>query len=299
MTVSGSSDQEFDLPAIYVAADQASGRGQRSYMRLSAIRLISLLVGAFAGALSFVATSFAVWGWLLLLAFVVAAFAEFSLIRVQPERDWYAGRAIAESVKTLAWRYSVRGEPFNSMMSDRAAEELLLARIKEVVRKGSDRIDLEIGSAVVTEAMRSLRAEGLESRRSTYLGKRTASQRSWYSTKARENESRASIFRYALLGGELLAVVAAALVLGRHVAIDFAGLVAAMVAAGAAWMALKQYSQLTSAYRVAAVELSLQESVLQTVGAEQWDQAVSDAEEAISREHTMWLASRGEEPLKD
>ena len=92
-------------------------------------------------------------------------------------------------------------------------------------------------------------------------------------------------------------MVIAAIALGRNEPLDFAGIIAAMVASGAAWLALKQYSQLTSAYRVAAGELAIQADVLNTVNEAEWPQAVADAEEAISREHTMWLASRGEEPL--
>jgi len=297
MTPSNSQSDELELPGIFVAADAASVRGQRNYLRLSAMRFISLFAAALTGALGFLGGTCDVVGALLLLAFVVAAFAEFGLIRFQPERAWYSGRAVAESVKTLSWRFAVKGEPFGGSLDLAEAERLLLERIREVVKKGSDRIDLVVGPAVVTESMRTLRLTRLEVRRAAYLLQRTQAQRSWYSTNAAKNQKRASMFRYALLAGELIAVVAAAVALGRDVPLDFAGVLAALVAAGAAWMALKQYSQLTSAYRVAAVELGIQESIIESVEVDKWDQAVADAEEAISREHTMWLASRGEEPI--
>jgi hypothetical protein len=96
-----------ELPGIHDAADHASGQGQRLYLRLSAIRLIALLLAAVVGAAAIVCTGLAWLGWLVVLCFVAAAFSEVALIAFQPERDWYAGRAIAESTKTLAWRYAV------------------------------------------------------------------------------------------------------------------------------------------------------------------------------------------------
>jgi len=288
---------ELALPGIHDSASEASGRGQQTYLTLSAIRLVSLLVAAVAGALGFVTLSFDLFGGILLAAFMAAAISELSLILFQPERDWYSGRAIAESTKTLAWRFAVQGKPFGPDLTLLEAEELLRDRVGEVLAKGKDRLDLGPDPAVVTDSMRALRGASLRERRQSYLKFRTDDQRKWYSSNAKKNGQRARVWRYGLLAGELFAVVAAALTLGRSNPFDFAGIVAALVASGAAWLAIKQHSQITSAYRVAAIELAIQEDVLATVDGEKWPQAVADAEEAISREHTMWLASRGEEPI--
>ncbi|MHB1289821.1 DUF4231 domain-containing protein [Georgenia sp.] len=286
-----------ELPGIHDAASEASGRGQTTYVRLSALRLISLLVATLAAALGIAIGSFDFSGLVLLVAFVAAALAELALIRFQPERDWYAGRAVAESTKTLAWRFAAQGEPFGPSVTEGEAEVLLRTRVTEVLQRGKDRINVGPGDAVLTDSMLELRRAPFLARRDAYLAYRTEEQRNWYSSNARKNETRATIWRYALLLGELLAIVAAAISLGRDEPFDFAGIVAAVVAGGAAWLAIKQHSQLTSAYRVAAGELAVQADVLRGVSAEEWPQAVADAEEAISREHTMWLATRGEEPL--
>lgn len=37
------------------------------------------------------------------LCFLSAAAAEVYLLDAHPDREWYDGRAVAESVKTLAW----------------------------------------------------------------------------------------------------------------------------------------------------------------------------------------------------
>jgi hypothetical protein len=285
------------LPDVHDAANDASGQGQTNYLRLSGARLVALLVATIAGAVNVTIDGFDGSGLVLLLAFVVAAFAELLLIKMQPERDWYAGRAIAESTKTLAWRYAVQGAPFGPQVSTDQAEELFRTRVTEVLQRGQDRITVPPGGLLITPSMRELRATNLEQRRRSYLAHRTEDQRAWYSTNARKNETRATGWRYVLLGGELAAVVVACLAFGRDEPADFAGIVAAVVAGGAAWLAINQHSQLTSAYRVAAAELAVQASVLGGVDHADWPQAVADAEEAISREHTMWLATRGEEPL--
>lgn len=289
--------QAFQLPVVHGAANQTAGRGQRAYVRLSALRLASLLVATIAAALGIAVGSFDFSGLVLLLAFLAAAMAEIALIRFQPERDWYAGRAIAESAKTLAWRFAVQGEPFGPSLSDAAAGDLLRTRVVEALKRGKDRINVGPGDAVVTSSMLALRQSPLPIRRDAYIRYRTEDQRRWYSSNAKKNEVRATWWRYALLAGELFAVVVAAIALGRDEPIDFAGIVAAFVAGGAAWLAIKQHSQLTSAYRVAAGELAIQADALREVPAAEWPQVVADAEEAISREHTMWLATRGEEPL--
>lgn len=289
--------QDSFLPAIHRAANVASIKGQQRYLFLNAVRLVALVVAAVAGATGFVIYDFDTSGTILLIGFVVAVIAEFTLIQFQPERDWYAGRAVAESTKTLAWRYAVQGEPFGPSVTHAESELLMRARVAEVLRRGRDRINIGLGDAIVTPQMRQLRTESFEVRQRIYLEDRTNDQRKWYAENAYRNEVRATRLRFALLAGEVLAVVLAAMTWGRDRPADFAGIAAACVAGGAAWLALKQYSNLTSAYRVAAAELALQASVLAGVAQDQWPQAVADAEEAISREHTMWLASRGEGSL--
>lgn len=98
-----------DLPGVHDAANAASAKGQSSYLVLSGTRLVSVLVAALASALSAAFPLVPAFSWIVLLCFVAAALSELALIILQPERAWYAGRAIAESAKTLAWRFAVGG----------------------------------------------------------------------------------------------------------------------------------------------------------------------------------------------
>ena len=75
----------------------------------------------------------------------------------RPERTWYEGRAVAESVKTLAWRYMVRGESFEDI-DDPEADRILQREITGILNG----VDLELGvveatGPQVTEAMCAVR----------------------------------------------------------------------------------------------------------------------------------------------
>jgi hypothetical protein len=286
-----------ELPGIHESANKVSKRGQDFYVWLSSARLISLAAATLAAGLKMSPWGFDLFGFLVLIFFATAGVAEFALLIMQPERDWYAGRAIAESSKTLAWRFSVGGEPFGPTLDDADAVERLRTRCAQVLERGKDRITVQTTSPTLTESMRQLRHAPFAVRKMSYIENRTKEQQNWYAGKAKYNACRATFWRWFLLVGEVLAIIIAALSFSRDWALDYAGLIAAAVAGGAAWLAIKQYSQIASAYRIAAVELGLQAEVLSDISENKWPQAVADAEEAISREHTMWLASRGRESL--
>jgi hypothetical protein len=82
----------------------------------------------------------------------------------------YGGRAVAESAKARAWRYTVGGAPFQI---DQNSDEVGLAftkRLEDVFN------DLGAGSLVppsgierqITQGMRKLRAKSLEERKEAY-----------------------------------------------------------------------------------------------------------------------------------
>jgi hypothetical protein len=138
-----------------------------------------------------------------------------------------------------------------------------------------------------------LRRSPLEERKQAYLTGRVVDQQRWYGQKATFNRARAHLWRLTLIGLEMLGLTAAILRAFDIVRIDLPGILAAMVASGAAWLAVRQHDSLARAYAFAANELIIAKSRLEAVTEEAaWSVEVADAEEAISREHTMWRASR-------
>lgn len=284
-----------DLPGLFHAADRASLSGQSAALRWNRVRLVGAICAAAGGAFSWAVGHIDGWAVIGLAGFVAALIAELVLLTQQPERDWYAGRAVAESTKTLAWKYAVAGAPFVEALPGPAARELFVDRLAAVSAKGRDRIIVSSTLPVaVTDAMTALRGRSLQVRKAVYLRNRIGDQQDWYARKATWNKSRATAWRLTLIGGEVVAVlVAAGRVFGAWHA-DWSGILAAVVASGAAWLGLRQHSELASAYSIAANELAMATERLRDATEDEWPHAVADAEEAISREHTMWLASRSD-----
>ncbi|WP_193086621.1 DUF4231 domain-containing protein [Brevibacterium aurantiacum] len=283
---------EEHLPGVWKDADAASVRGQRWALTLTASKVGGGVIAAIGSAFAGLGGNLGVASWVVLGGFIVALVSELASWVFQSEKDWYEGRAVAESAKTLAWRYAVCADPFPVVMSREAAEDLFRTRMVEVIDQVSDRIVFESSHAVVTPQMDQLRQLSFVDRQRAYVEGRTLDQHRWYARKARTNRRFANGWRFVLIVAEVAAVtLAVGQVLGAW-SIDLAGLLAAIIGAGAAWVAVKQFTPLASAYSVATKELALQEGKLRTVSEERWSYVVADAEEAISREHTTWAASR-------
>lgn len=169
----------------------------------------------------------------------------------------------------------------------------------EVSREARDRVTVEPEGAVVTPGMKALRGLPFHDRRSAYLSGRLDHQHTWYVEKAKSCRRHATGWRVALIVGEVIAVTLAIFQVVQPWSLSIAGLAATLIGCASAWVAVKQYSTLASAYSVTATELALLKPRVQGAGEGAWAEVVDDAEEAISREHTLWLASRtGKAPVR-
>ncbi len=284
---------DHDLPGLFQGADAASLRGQRRHVRAVQLRLTFAIAAAATGVATWRvgATAVDLMSIGTVVALVIVVSVEFYLKSVRPEETWYDGRALAESAKSLSWRYAVAAAPFARVVADaRAAYVDGLTMLLHDAPPTSIR---PTSAPAVTESMQALRDSPLEVRREVYLRDRVEDQRAWYSGKAERNETLAYRWGLALLTVEIAGIPAA---LARAVGLvnfDLAGVVAAFIGAGAAWLAVRQYGTNARAYTYAAHELSIvYQRLLAVTDEAAWAAEVADAEEAISREHTMWRASR-------
>ncbi|MDN3253996.1 DUF4231 domain-containing protein [Streptomyces mutabilis] len=277
-----------DLPVVFRSSDSASLGGQRNYIRGTKLRLTLAVAAAVCGALDQRA---AVVG--LVVVFVLTICAEVWLLTERPEQSWYDGRALAESTKTLAWRFAVGGAPFPADLPRPDAHRRFQRRLGELLREAPVSSLAPVGSIAVTDAMNTLRSRSFADRKEAYLRHRIEDQQRWYTAKAASNVRNARRWRFVLIGVEGLGLTAAVLRLLELFTFDLAGILAAVLGAGSAWLAVRQHETLGRAYTFAATELSVIHERLTHADEEAWAGEVSDAEEAISREHTMWRASRG------
>lgn len=295
--VSDSGLTDETLPALFQAADKASQDGQRSFLWATRLRLWMFLLAAGAGP--FVGRA-GPPDWPAVIAvggFAAALATEGYRLASRPERRWYEGRAAAESAKTLAWRYAVGGRPFEKQKegNDAQVDELFLQQLRGVLEdlKGI-RVANPMGvKEAITPAMRNLRAGELRDRKNAYGTGRIEEQQSWYATNAERNENRASGWLKLTFAAEGAGLIAGILTVAGIVDFDLMGLSAAVAASLAAWLQTKQHDTLARAYAMASLDLTDIRSNLEADRTEgEWAAFVDKAEEAISKEHTLWRVTR-------
>jgi hypothetical protein len=282
------------LPGIYHSADSLAVMSQIHYLRASRLRLAFLVAAAVAGAIQ-VTTSRGIdlAAVVTVVALVGAVLVGGWLAKVKPEQAWYDGRALAESVKTLSWRFAVGAVPFPRSLNQETAELQFVEQVGQLVRDAPPSTVDAGDRATINDTLRSVRDGSLTDRKDLYLRARIDDQREWYSTKAKANERSATHWQIALGVTEAFGMCAALLRAIGVVDIDLAGIVAAVAGAGVAWLSIRQHETLERAYSRAANELAIVRDRLMLVRAEDpWASEAGDAEEAISREHVMWRASR-------
>lgn len=281
-----------EMPAIYRAADSASTSGRDDTFHWTLTYLVLLTAAATCSAVQWKLSGVDVGAWAAAAFFAAALGVGLANAARRPEQRWYQGRAGAESVKTLAWRYAVGGEPFGLGAAN--PDKLFADRVGAVVSR-LQHIELTPDAGEqISQKMREMRASDLTTRKAMYRAGRIADQQGWYTRRAREHSCQGT--RLAILVSAASAVGVAAGVLRATGKLDFdlMGIMAALAATLTAVTELKQHRTNASAYALAAQELGLTAVLLDSVeDDEAWAQFVSDTEDAVSREHTMWLARHG------
>ncbi len=287
------------LPALYQSANAASVDAQRRYLRLVRADLTLIVLGAALTAVSVVTEDvrsvLAILGAVVLVGGVV-----FTVVisAVHYNRNWFAARAVAESVKTVSWRYMMCAEPYVQAMPLSDVEELFCRRLNEVLREKSVIAGVLGGEQAtggqITDTMRALRGTSLPDRMKVYLRDRIKDQRDWYAVKSKGNAMSSTRWIIGTAFVQMLGVVGAiALVRYPTLPVNPASVFSALAAALLAWLQVKQHQELAHSYGLAAHELGLIETRALHVSEEaQFAAFVADAENAISREHTMWTARR-------
>lgn len=289
------------LSPLAEAASQDSMSAQQRYLVATAAHLGCLVMAALFGAFTIrFDPDGADWAGAASVGFfAAAAVLSVYLFGTRPDRQWYDGRAAAESMKTLGWKYSVGGNPFRiGSAPESELEQLFVERTKEIIR--SLKYTRPSGGRVepqLTDEMRNVRSQPFESRRDEYREGRIASQQAWYSEKADWNNRRAVAWRVIVLVVELGGLLLGLLKVAGAVDVDLLGFAAALATALGAWLQAKQHEELGRAYAIASQELgAIRSLIAKPESEEQWAAFVDEAEEAVSREHTLWRASRGVDP---
>jgi hypothetical protein len=282
-----------NYPALFRSADEASDRKQSLYLMLIRCEYLLLFVAAVISTELFESATFYLF---YAFIFVLSICLLLARAMMKPEQDWYHCRALAESVKTLTWRYVMQAQPFLSGLTPAVAQTEFIQHLQRTLdenRSTAEEIEAEWSDQdQITPEMQRLRSLTLEERKAVYLRDRVKEQRSWYNRKAISNKKLAKMW----IGlGVFCYVAAIALVLSRIRFTDWhywpIEPIIVLASSIIGWMQIKKFNELGAAYTVAAHEIGLiAPRILDVSSDKDLSACVNEAELAFSREHTMWIA---------
>ncbi|WP_298786719.1 DUF4231 domain-containing protein [uncultured Campylobacter sp.] len=284
--------EEQDFPALYRSADKLSLDSQKHFFCILMIHLVVLIVAAALSAVNITEK----WVYVLqLLALMAALGCSVYLWGVRPDRYWYAGRAVAESVKTITWRYVSKAEPFQT--EDMMAKNDFKQSLRMIFEQNQDVCSKLIDYAnqeQFTVAMQEMRSSSLDNRKNNYCEKRIRDQREWYAKKAAFNKKKANLFFWGLIIANFIGVVLAILKVAEinpiYLPVD---VIIALASSLLSWIQAKRFTELSASYALTAHEIGFINEQIATINSEDdFSKFVGDAENAFSREHTQWAARR-------
>jgi hypothetical protein len=291
--------QDDDLPTLHTDFNRTSVAAQRRYLRLMKSNLAVLVIASLFS--SYTSSDARIQQWFYgggAFMFGCSLILTLVIVRRGFERTWYGGRAGAESVKSLAWKYMTRAKPFGPDQTDQAADQEFASGLATILRARRDlsivRSNLTEVSRAITPRMRQIREQPLLARLRCYYTCRIQDQERWYSEKASENARREGLMFGAIVLAQVSAFAAMIYqAITPGVTLNLGGVLAVIAAALLAWLQLKRHQELAQSYALTVHELGFVATRVPHVGSEiELSDFVSDTENAISREHTMWVARR-------
>jgi hypothetical protein len=285
--------KDHDYPALYEAANAASMTAQKHFFHALFWNLTALVIAAALSVWNQPDVSFA---YAQIVMLVISLGCTVYVGAQQPQKIWYGTRAVAESVKTITWRYMVRAEPYDAddtSATQRFADDLhaILEENKEISKHA-----LHTGGNTqqITAFMNSKRMLPLYDRKAFYIADRITEQLQWYGRKARFNKGRSTLYFVILvlvnLGAIGFAIARVANLTQPYWPTDIF-----IAAAGSimAWVQAKRFQELSASYTLTAHEIGIMQTKLPNTNDEKdFSLFIGDAENAFSREHTQWLARR-------
>jgi hypothetical protein len=281
-----------DFPALFRGADAYSLAQQKIFYRVLFFELLLFVVATLISMINLpwpsmgISQAVALFGALACAVYLYAA---------KPDRHWYSARAVAESVKTVTWRYVTKAEPFQT--DDSSARAHFVKILNEIVNQNRDvakRFSTDLHGIQVTPRMGELRQATSDNRKLVYIQGRVIDQQNWYARKNMMNSCLAKrsfilLISCIVLGG----VFAICRIRFPQASVWPTDVFVGLASAALAWSQAKRFSELAASYSLAAYEISMiraqSDEVLDDSALSKF---VGDAENAFSREHTQWAARR-------
>lgn len=284
------------LSGLYKASDEASLEAQSHYFLALRTYLVLLVTAALV---SFIYPA-NVYGAITSALLFLVTLGILIFLRVKrPDDLWYNGRAVAESVKTRAWRWCMRAEPYGDVENNEIVSKEFINDLKSILKQNkglSQVISLSPeAQEPISDTMKKIRALNVEDRLELYKNQRIDNQAKWYALKSQFNKNRARQWFWVSVALHVIAILLL-LFKVKEPAISLPIEVVA-TAAGAVltWLQAKKHNELNSSYALTAHEIVLIKGESLSVKNESDLSAfVMNSETAFSREHTQWAARKSE-----
>jgi len=288
-----------DYPTTLRAAMTVAALAQKRYFALLFLQLATAFLGAFFSAVSAAIDSPTTSQWYR-QASAVALLVSFVVLLVgrvlRSDAVWWDARAVAESLKSSAWRFMLNVPPFKSTDGDSPDERFRVQVLETLTARPDISAALERhrddDPSEVSPLMLKTRRAPLEERRAFYTEQRLGDQRRWYHDRARSHDRGREVYFFLAVVAQLGAVVVAFLQ-WRPWRLNLVPLLVAVSASVTAWTQARRHEESAKAYALAKQELDVMAARVDAARDEAaFEAAVAETEAAISREHTMWMARR-------
>jgi hypothetical protein len=294
-SVNDGANTDLLYPSLLKAADAGSGSAQKMHFLLLRTELVLLGVGAAFSVAAVWCGNKEIAAWIAAALLFTSFFISWINKARRYERKWFDCRAVAESVKSLTWRYVTKADPFEKLADDQAARAFVASIGKARAERETSKAalaaqpvqDLEI----ITARMHQIRMATARERAKVYFRDRLQHQQAWYgqrATAAAQSESR-WFWTTSIL--QAVTMVAAVYVAASKATVSPLSVLTTVVAGATAWARAKRFGDLAQSYRVAEHELAAlrgqEPSVDDDAAVAKW---VEEVELLISREHMMWFA---------
>lgn len=285
-----------ELPGLYQSADAASLSAQFFYFL--GLRLYLVLLVA-AALVSFLWPNDSYGAIVSAALFLITLGILVALKVSRPDDLWYNGRAVAESVKTRAWRWMMRAEPYHETENIEIVSKEFINDLKAILNQNKS-LSKELPSSsgikdAISSTMQTIRNLPLNERSEIYKEQRINNQALWYSKKSQFNKRRARQWFW----GSVALHAAAVLMLLYRIKDPTLGLPVEVIATAAGavltWLQANKHNELNSSYSLTAHEIvMIKGEAISFHSDREFSDFVINSEAAFSREHTQWTARKTE-----
>jgi hypothetical protein len=288
-----------DYPYLFQKSDKSSSISQKNHGRIIFCDFILMFLASVLSSVPICTIDVAlpIRKFVLLLLFVSIILKLCSQV-LKWDSKWFDSRAVAESVKTATWRYIMGAEPYNLVLPKKDIDKRFNEELNDILESRPEAqkcLSLSLSNGKqISDKMNDIRSLTLYERKDIYLNKRIKEQKIWYQIKANTNNKIGIRWFFAIIGTQVFAMCVLTYILNKPVGTyNPVSVFMTLASMFIAWTQIKRHRELEQSYSLASQDIASAESLMSHVNSDiEFSKYIDDTENAISREHTMWIAKR-------